>query len=344
MGHQWWYGLVASNEAEEAWLDEGITSWATDRAAREAYSPRVHVEWFLGEIPVPFPSVVRPFETRNLPWVRRGGRLDVMTRNSWSFRNRRSYFVNAYAKPDMVLWTLERYLGSEVMLRAVRAYFERYRYRHPTTEDFVRTVSEVAGEDLEWFFRETVHSAEAVDYAVTEARSVAIPDLKGVPPGEAEADEEVTVPAGGESAEAEVPAQLEAEAPAPDQGPEVAGDASTEEETASKKLYWSRVVVTRLQGGRFPVDVVMEFEDGKRFRRLWDGQYRWVRYEFKRPSRLKSAVVDPDRKLLLDINPTNNSRLVKPPTTGGRSLATWKWTAKWLFWLQNLMETFALIS
>ena len=344
VGHQWWYGLVASNEAEEAWLDEGITSWATDRAAREAYSPRVHVEWFLGEIPVPFPSVVRPFETRNLPWVRRGGRLDVMTRNSWSFRNRRSYFVNAYAKPDMVLWTLERYLGSEVMLRAVRAYFERYRYRHPTTEDFVRTVSEVAGEDLEWFFRETVHSAEAVDYAVTEARSVAIPDLKGIPPGEAEAEEEVTVPAGGESAEAEVPAQLEAEAPVPDQGPEVAGDASTEEETASKKLYWSRVVVTRLQGGRFPVDVVMEFEDGKRFRRLWDGQYRWVRYEFKRPSRLKSAVVDPDRKLLLDINPTNNSRLVKPPTTGGRSLATWKWTAKWLFWLQNLMETFALIS
>jgi len=103
-------------------------------------------------------------------------------------------------------------------------------------------------------------------------------------------------------------------------------------------------VVTRLQGGRFPVDVVMEFEDGKRFRRLWDGQYRWVRYEFKRPSRLKSAVVDPGRKLLLDINPTNNSRLVTPPASGRHSLATRKWTAKWLFWLQNLMEIFALIS
>ena len=334
VAHQWWYGLVASNEAEEAWLDEGITSWATDRATREAYFPRVHVEWLLGEIPLSFPSVVRPAETRNLPWLRRGGRLDVMTRNSWSFRNRRSYFVNAYAKPDMVLWTLERYLGAEVMLRAIRTYFERYRYRHPTTEDFVRTVSEVAGEDLDWFFRETLHSAEAVDYAVTEARSITIPDLEGIPPGEAETTEEVTVAQGGESSGPE--------APGPE--PEAAEEVSTGGETASKRIYWSRVVVTRLQGGRFPVDVVMEFEDGKRYRRLWDGQYRWVRYEFKRPSRLKSAVVDPDRKLLLDINPTNNSRLVKPQATGGRALATWKWTARWLFWLQNLMEVFALIS
>lgn len=344
VAHQWWYGLVATNEAEEAWLDEGITSWATDRAAREAYAPRVHVEWLLGEIPLSFPSVTRPFETRNLAWVRRGGRLDVMTRNSWSFRNRRSYFVNAYAKPDMVLWTLERYLGAEVMLRAIRTWFERYRYRHPTTEDFVRTVSEVAGEDLDWFFRETIHSAETVDYAVTEARSVAVPGLKGVPPGEAEIVEEVTVAEGGESAGADGAAQSEAEAPVPDQEPEVAGEVSNGEETPPKKVYWSRVVVTRLHGARFPVDVVMEFEDGKRFRRLWDGQYRWVRYEFKRPSRLKSAVVDPDRKLLLDINPTNNSRLAKPPASGGHSLATRKWTAKWLFWLQNLMEIFALIS
>ena len=344
VAHQWWYGLVATNEAEEAWLDEGITSWATDRAAREAYAPRVHVEWLLGEIPLTFPSVTRPFETRNLAWVRRGGRLDVMTRNSWSFRNRRSYFVNAYAKPDMVLWTLERYLGAEVMLRAIRTWFERYQYRHPTAEDFVRTVNEVAGEDLDWFFRETIHSAETVDYAVTEARSLAIPDLKGIPPGEAEIVEEVTVADSGESSEAEVPVQLEAEAPVPDQEPEVAEEASNGEQAASKKLYWSRVVVTRLQGGKFPVDVVMEFEDGKRFRRLWDGQYRWVRYEFKRPSRLKSAVVDPDRKLLLDIDPTNNSRLVKPAAGGGPSLATRKWTAKWLFWLQNLMEIFALIS
>ncbi len=336
VAHQWWYGLVATNEAEEAWLDEGITSWATDRAAREAYEPRVHVEWLLGEVPLSFPSVTRPFETRNLAWVRRGGRLDVMTRNSWSFRNRRSYFVNAYAKPDMVLWTLERYLGAEVMLRAIRTWFERYRYRHPTAEDFVRTVSEVAGEDLDWFFRETIHSAETVDYAVTEARSRAIPDLKGVPPGEAEIVEEVTVAEGGESSEPE--------GSAADRDPEDAEAVSTGGEGESKKIYWSRVVVTRLQGGRFPVEVVMEFDDGKRFRRLWDGQYRWVRYEFKRPSRLKSAVVDPDRKLLLDINPTNNSRLVKPPASGRHSLATRKWTAKWLFWLQNLMEVFALIS
>ena len=65
VAHQWWYGLVATNEAEEAWLDEGITSWATDRAAREAYAPRVHVETSPGKDPAAFP-LGRPVPSRHV--------------------------------------------------------------------------------------------------------------------------------------------------------------------------------------------------------------------------------------------------------------------------------------
>jgi hypothetical protein len=62
----------------------------------------------------------------------------------------------------------------------------------------------------------------------------------------------------------------------------------------------------------------------------------------EKPVRLKYAVVDPERRLLLDIDPTNNSRYAE--TDNGFSLATRKWASKWLFWLQNLLEMFAFIA
>ena len=115
-----------------------------------------------------------------------------------------------------------------------------------------------------------------------------------------------------------------------------------EGEEDSQREYWTEVVVERLGGARFPVDVLMVFDDGEEIRRSWDGQDRWYRYSFQKPARLDYAVVDPDRKLLLDIDPTNNSRYRSSDERF--ALATRKWAAKWLFWLQNLLETIAFLA
>ena len=101
-------------------------------------------------------------------------------------------------------------------------------------------------------------------------------------------------------------------------------------------------MVKRYEGAKFPVEVLMVFEDGEEIRREWDGQDRWQRYRLEKPVRLRYAVVDPERKLLLDIDPTNNSHYAKEEE--GFSLATRKWASKWLFWLQNLLEMFAFIA
>ena len=117
---------------------------------------------------------------------------------------------------------------------------------------------------------------------------------------------------------------------------------SGEEEGPRQREYLTEVVVQRLKGARFPVDVLMVFDDGEKIRMSWDGQDRWEKYSFQKPTRLEYASVDPDRKLLLDINPTNNSRY--RATDKGFALATKKWASKWLFWLQNLLETIAFMA
>ena len=59
----------------------------------------------------------------------------------------RSYGLNSYGKPALVLQTLEGLLGEETMVKVLRTYARRYRFAHPTTEDFIATVNEVTGRD-----------------------------------------------------------------------------------------------------------------------------------------------------------------------------------------------------
>jgi Peptidase family M1 domain len=93
------------------------------------------------------------------------------------------------------------------------------------------------------------------------------------------------------------------------------------------------VVVRRLGEAYFPVDVVTTFADGQRIIERWDGRDRWRAYTYENRGRAVSAVVDPNRILLLDIDYTNNSRTEEP--RGERAAV--KWSLTWMVWLQDLL-------
>jgi len=76
------------------------------------------------------------------------------------------YGKASYAKPAVVLATLERYLGWDAMQRILHTYYERWRFKHPTTRDFIAIVEEVAGQPMTWFFDPYVYGTAVVDYAV----------------------------------------------------------------------------------------------------------------------------------------------------------------------------------
>jgi hypothetical protein len=103
--------------------------------------------------------------------------------------------------------------------------------------------------------------------------------------------------------------------------------------------YQTEVIVRRLGEVRLPVDVLIVFEDGEEFRDTWDGQYRWKKYTFQKPARIKKAFVDPEFKLVLDINRTNNSMMRK-----SNQLAPLKWVANWMAWLQHALEFFTILG
>ena len=78
------------------------------------------------------------------------------------------------------------------------------------------------------------------------------------------------------------------------------------------KMYDSEVVVVRNAELVFPQEILVVFEDGTEVRETWDGKSRWKRFEYAKPVKLKMARLDPEFKIPIDANLTNNSRLAEP--------------------------------
>ncbi len=157
-GHQYWQGIVANDEAEEAWLDEGVNSYTEDKVLKAAYGPASVID-LLG--------LQADSLTMHRASFMMSGSLDPIMQPAWQFLDLHSYHSITYSKTALVLHTLESDIGEERLLQALRAYYERWRYRHPRGEDFIRSLSDSSGEDLQGFFDQTLRSSGVADYAVT---------------------------------------------------------------------------------------------------------------------------------------------------------------------------------
>ncbi len=298
-GHGYFYGLVGNNEFEHAWLDEGLTSFLDSEVYYGAYEVPLYSRSYFG-IPVTFPQVPLPIETSGISSHRRTSDMDIMQNFTWDFMNPNSYGANSYSKAELMLRTLKRFMGKEVFSAMIKDYSTRYWFRHPRPQDFYDVVSEYSGEDMSWFLDQFVYGSGQLDYAVEEIKS----QEKRVPKGWI--DEQYSDP---------------------------------KRHKGGEPVYRTEVLIRRLGEVKIPVDILVVFADGSETREQWDGQYRWKRFTYEGQAEIKSAVVDPDFKLVIDVNRTNNSTTVEP-----NRLAPWKWVSNWMLWLQHAMEVFTVFG
>ena len=173
VGHQWFYGMVASNEFENAWMDEGINTYATARVLDEDYDGYYEKRFFGGFVPWVFKDLPLRRETswNRLPGYRPAARSDDSSMPSYQFDPHTARYVT-YNKTALWLNTMERWLGWPIMRRALSTYFSRWQFKHPEPRDFFEIVTEVAGQDVGWFFDEVYRSSNVFDYGVQELTSV----------------------------------------------------------------------------------------------------------------------------------------------------------------------------
>ncbi len=159
-GHQYFYGMLASNEAEEAWLDEGLNSYLEMLIMDDAYGSGAVMD---------FPWLkVGDGDAQRLGYIANRPERGPIFKKSWEYEFRSDYGKATYSKPATVMKTLENHLGWDVMENILKTYYKEWRFRHPTTEDFIRVVEDVSGQSLDWFFEQFIYGTAVVDYAVEE--------------------------------------------------------------------------------------------------------------------------------------------------------------------------------
>ncbi len=162
-GHQYWYGMVATNEFENAWMDEGINQYTEAKIMDALY----------GQSTSSFNSRLATMGERGedrVSYVPDADR-DPLSRPAWLFLDGGSYGAISYSKTALMMLTLENLIGEKTVLHGLRVYFDRYKFKHPRPEDFTVTMNEAMGQNLDWYWKQAIYGTETLDDRILSASS-----------------------------------------------------------------------------------------------------------------------------------------------------------------------------
>ncbi|RMD96924.1 MAG: hypothetical protein D6814_10500 [Calditrichaeota bacterium] len=307
LGQQYWHAVVAANEAEEPWLEGGFTRYFQMRILDDFFAPEAGLADYMG------------FHISGLAYQKAGYWLAEKRASAvWPGWHNRG-LSNERARPSrraaMLLATLENILGQELWQQILRTYFERWKFNHPTTRDFIEIVNKISARDWSEFFDQALYSTRTMDYAVTGLQTRRAPV-----PGQA-SSRVLRI-------KASAPVEVEAQTPSrpivilPDSG----------ELNARTTFYRTDLQVQRLGEFIFPAEMMIRFADGYEQHLRWKGKAARKNITLYYPAPAQHAVLDPDHKNLLDINVLNNSRTVSPQWGDKNFLF------RCLFWIQNTLQ------
>ena len=275
--HQYFMQMVATHEVEEAWMDEGMTTY---------YEGRI-LDSYLGQ----------HTSTIDVLGVKCGNREFNRTEffasdnvtiapnsiKSWNYKHG-GYGDIAYNKAALWLETLEGLIGVELMDKIMRSYFQKWKFKHPSRYDFIQIVNDIVKDEMsqqypngmDWYFDQVLYGTEVCDYKV---RSISN-DENESPRGFIDNIDNCSI--------------IESE----------------------HKKYTSEVIIERKGGVQLPIEIELTFDDSTVEVFSWDGQSRSHDVTLQSDKKIIAAKIDPFRKIMLDQNLINNSLTITPQKKG----------------------------
>lgn len=273
-GHAYFMGMLASNEFEEPWLDEGVNSYWEQRIMDNYYGKNSglinHRLLKLSDI-----------SSARVSYVTSPSRQAVSNNEySWNYPHG-TYSMISYQKTATWLHTLEGIITTETMNNVFREYYRRWAFKHPSGRDFINVVNDVVrkehgqkfGPDMNWFFDQTLYGTGICDYQVSRI----INSKYSKPEGKADTSDS-----------------------------EIRAWSNTD------SLYTSKAQLERIGDVKLPVTVLIHFDNGDEILELWDGKSRYKDFEYKGYRQIEWVKIDPEYLIKMDVNFVNNSMTTEP--------------------------------
>lgn len=171
VGHNWFYGILGSNERVHGWMDEGLNTLNEMRYMETKYPDNKYLSNMIlngslhfndldhhdsGDIGYRFLAMLgedQPLETHS------GDFTPI------------NYGLIMYQKTGLVFHYLKSYLGDEKFDKAMQAYFEKWKFRHPQPEDIKTAVEQGCGKDLTWLFTDLIQTTNHIDYKINSVKN-----------------------------------------------------------------------------------------------------------------------------------------------------------------------------
>jgi hypothetical protein len=152
MAHSWFQFILATNEAQHEWMDEGFTSFISSEAMNVV----------MGE------NKDNPHSGsyRGYTYLANSGVEQPMTTHADRYNVNQAYSITAYAKGAVFLAQLEYLLGDDLQNKVIKEYYNQWKFKHPTPNDFIRVAEKVSGAELGWYLIDFGQTTNTIDYAV----------------------------------------------------------------------------------------------------------------------------------------------------------------------------------
>lgn len=135
--HQWWYGLVGNNQIKEAWLDEALTTYSEVLYNEEIYGKESGKDYFIQNIKIGY-----EYGETYL------GKGEIVNKPLDEFYSWDDYGILVYTKGAMFLNQIKEDYGREVLINILKTYFNTYKFKIVTTEDFIGVCEDITGKDF----------------------------------------------------------------------------------------------------------------------------------------------------------------------------------------------------
>lgn len=152
--HSWYQGMMASNEAKYPWLDEGFTSYA------QAYI--LDKVWGYNQ------KNVLSRSYRRYAMLVKSGNEEPLTTHADAYMTNGHYGANAYSKGSILEYQLSYVIGKAAFEKGLISYYNTWRFKHPTPDDFKRVMEKVSGMELDWYFEHFIGTTNYIDYQIKQ--------------------------------------------------------------------------------------------------------------------------------------------------------------------------------
>jgi hypothetical protein len=150
--HNWYYGMLASNENQYPWMDEGFTSFAEEEILHKmkgSTEKNAHKRAYL-----------------NYVYLAKNGEMEPLATSADYFTKNRTYGISAYSRGEIFLSQLRYIIGEEAFNRGILSYYDQWKLKHPDPWDFIKVMEDESDIQLDWYLNFWLNTNKHADYAI----------------------------------------------------------------------------------------------------------------------------------------------------------------------------------